>query len=337
MTGADDEAREDSRYGARTVTHSGSGVLVGGGRLGGHCREQREVPDLPHPPGRPGELSHHHGRSGGSRRAHRARRSPGGLSDAAGTVLCLPDHPPVDCNDGLACTVESCDPAGGGCLNVPTCADGNLCTLDFCGPRDGGQCVHAPKECGGAELCDPTTGNCLDPCAGVLCLPLDPCHVAGLCVAGICDDPVAPDGTPCDDGDCLTERDQCTAGICAGTAIIPVDSDGDGVADSCDLCPGDPDKTEPGVCDCCVPDWDNDGDGVPDCIDPCPVDNPDDADGDGCCDSAICESTGARTKSGSASRIPPPPTDPAPGGLRSVGFAYSVEILPPFVQASHRT
>ncbi len=72
------------------------------------------------------------------------------------------------------------------------------------------------------------------------------------------------------------------------------DSDGDGVGDDCDGCPGDGTKTEPGACGCGVPDTDSDGDGTPDCNDLCPNDaaktapgvcgcgSPDaDADGDG--------------------------------------------------------
>ena len=73
-----------------------------------------------------------------------------------------------------------------------------------------------------------------------------------------------------------------------------------------DICPNDPNKTEPGICGCGVPDDDTDGDTVPDCIDicpggddntdtdgdgvpdacdPCPNDNPDDSDSDGVCES----------------------------------------------------
>ncbi|GBC60230.1 hypothetical protein DENIS_1181 [Desulfonema ishimotonii] len=50
------------------------------------------------------------------------------------------------------------------------------------------------------------------------------------------------------------------------------DTDGDGVPDTEDECPSDPDKSEPGDCGCGVPDTDTDGDGVSDCLD---------ADGDG--------------------------------------------------------
>jgi len=52
------------------------------------------------------------------------------------------------------------------------------------------------------------------------------------------------------------------------------DGDGDEVGDACDGCPEDPDKTEPGVCGCGVPDTDSDNDGTPDCNDGCP-DDPD--------------------------------------------------------------
>ncbi len=49
------------------------------------------------------------------------------------------------------------------------------------------------------------------------------------------------------------------------------DGDGDGVPDTCDICPGHDDSV------------DGDGDGTPDGCDPCPIDNPDDADDDGVC------------------------------------------------------
>jgi hypothetical protein len=50
------------------------------------------------------------------------------------------------------------------------------------------------------------------------------------------------------------------------------DEDGDGVGDACDGCPQDPDKSDPGACGCGVPDTDSDTDGTPDCIDNCPND-----------------------------------------------------------------
>ncbi|MBN1491785.1 MAG: right-handed parallel beta-helix repeat-containing protein [Phycisphaerae bacterium] len=65
--------------------------------------------------------------------------------------------------------------------------------------------------------------------------------------------------------------------------IIPDPStDGSGQPIPDDACPDDPDKIEPGVCGCGVPDTDSDGDGVPDCIDICSgADDRVDSDGDG--------------------------------------------------------
>jgi hypothetical protein len=52
---------------------------------------------------------------------------------------------------------------------------------------------------------------------------------------------------------------------------------GEGGAPDCmalgDCCPEDPDKTEPGLCDCGTPDTDTDGDETPDCDDLCPMDD----------------------------------------------------------------
>jgi hypothetical protein len=80
--------------------------------------------------------------------------------------------------------------------------------------------------------------------------------------------PVAADvdGAPPDDG---TDVDGSPPD---DTGEAPMDTDGDGVIDAEDACPGHDDHI------------DTDGDGVADGCDPCPVDNPDDSDGDGVCD-----------------------------------------------------
>ena len=55
--------------------------------------------------------------------------------------------------------------------------------------------------------------------------------------------------------DCVSERTSVT-----------------GTVYSCDQCPSDPNKTDPGICGCGVADTDNDNDGTPDCNDNCPND-----------------------------------------------------------------
>ena len=99
------------------------------------------------------------------------------------TFTCQPGTPP-SCDDGIACTVDVCDPlangGAGGCVHTPDhafCDDLVACTDDACdqlaGPGVG--CSNAPNHancdnllfCDGAETCDAIQG-CLDglaPCA----------------------------------------------------------------------------------------------------------------------------------------------------------------------------
>lgn len=79
----------------------------------------------------------------------------------------------------------------------------------------------------------------------------------------------------------------------ASATVEIEDSDGDGVNDCLDNCPFDPNKTDPGICGCGVPDDDSDGDGIADCLDNCPdTANPDQADSDGDGIGDACEEVG---------------------------------------------
>ena len=51
---------------------------------------------------------------------------------------------------------------------------------------------------------------------------------------------------------------------------IDQDCNGSDLVDNIDTCPDDPDKTDPGICGCGIPDTDSDDDEIPDCIDQCP-------------------------------------------------------------------
>lgn len=96
------------------------------------------------------------------------------------TVGCLPGIP-VDCDDGIACTVDKCNERSGVCQHTPdhsVCGDAISCTRDRCVPSVG--CVHKPDDsrcddglfCNGEERCNLVSG-CRpadeQPCPGKLC------------------------------------------------------------------------------------------------------------------------------------------------------------------------
>lgn len=95
---------------------------------------------------------------------------------------CLANHSctssPRVCQDGNACTLDTCDPAAG-CQFAPqtgpACDDGSLCTLpDAC---SAGICVGAPLDCSdgnfcnGNETCVPATGTCTASDGPPQCIP----------------------------------------------------------------------------------------------------------------------------------------------------------------------
>jgi len=70
---------------------------------------------------------------------------------------------------------------------------------------------------------------------------------------------------------CPDDPDKTEPGVC-GCGVPDTDSDSDGAADCVDGCPQDPNKTEEGRCGCGKPEDDGDSDGTPDCVDQCPAD-----------------------------------------------------------------
>ena len=110
------------------------------------------------------------------------------------------------CDDQRACTgTETCAGLQGCQAGTPLdCQDGNACTDDTCDEASG--CVHTPREgCTGCQ------GN-------AECADTNPC-TADVCDAGICRNTLIPDCTPCtsvevcDDGDPCTD-DACTDDVC---------------------------------------------------------------------------------------------------------------------------
>jgi hypothetical protein len=79
-------------------------------------------------------------------------------------------------------------------------------------------------------------------------------------VPDACDACLEGDDRLDDDEDGVPDAcDQCPG------VIDGLDADGDGTANCLEECPLDPDKLEPGVCGCGLPDEDTDGDDLPDC------------------------------------------------------------------------
>ncbi len=119
----------------------------------------------------------------------------------------------VDLCAAVTCTASdqchdagTCDATTGAC-NDPASSNGTACD-DGDPVTTGDECVGGV--CGGTDLC-----------AAVTCTASDQCHVAGTCDpgTGACSDPIAGNGTLCDDGDLATTSDVCTGGVCSGVDL----------------------------------------------------------------------------------------------------------------------
>ncbi|MEK6800113.1 MAG: thrombospondin type 3 repeat-containing protein, partial [Planctomycetota bacterium] len=181
----------------------------------------------------------------------------------------LCDNCAVDANrdqtdDDLDGTGNACDECPGTLVGIivapngcpvplgPCCFGGEICvdatTAEDC-ERVHGIYLGDGFTCGSDADGDGVL-DCNDRC------PLDARKSApGTCGCGFSDIDSDHDGIP----DCI---DPCPP-------LGFPDLDGDGICDLEDGCPGDPAKSEPGVCGCGVPDDDTDADGTADCIDLC--------------------------------------------------------------------
>ena len=159
--------------------------------------------------------------------------------------------PPLDCNDNLFCTDDSCDPTTG-CVNSPhSCDDNNLCTADSC-DEEADACVNTPtvcpddnNACNGPETCDPTTGGCTSG-------PALDCNDNDACTTDTCDPVLGCQHTAidCNDNDACT-TDTCDPASGCGNAPITCDDNDVCTDDTCDPASGcvfTPDPTNDPSC-----------------------------------------------------------------------------------------
>jgi len=122
------------------------------------------------------------------------------------------------CDDGVPCTEDLCDPAGG-CKHLPkdaACDDGEPCSQGICDPLEG--CVQTilTGACDDGDLC--TVG---DLCQDGVCGGGAPktCQDGNPCTDDLCESATGAcvfiaNAAPCDDGDPCTET-ACDGGACA--------------------------------------------------------------------------------------------------------------------------
>ena len=182
------------------------------------------------------------------------RAAPAPTPEDSGPGAGQPVRPALDCppcDDGNACTTDSCDPATGLCRNDPvSCDDGNPCTTDTCDSSAGcvhevrtGSCDTDPKDCRVQECVDGTCQATLLPVGSACddkesCTTSDGCDASGNCV-GL---PLPP-GSACLAGNPCTIGDHCATTPAGSIACVPGDpkicSDGDAcTTDACDPATG---------------------------------------------------------------------------------------------------
>ena len=170
-----------------------------------------------------------------------------------------------DCDDGVECTDDSCDPVGGcvNALNHDFCAKGEVCTTDVCDeelgclvqynelPCDDKDPCTTNDKCNGEGLC---AGGGPTECADAQNCTVDTCESESGCVFtpddNLCDDQNActddfcdkdldcqfvavEDGADCDDGDLCTIPDSCVGGACIAGQLKECSDDNPCTDDGC--------------------------------------------------------------------------------------------------------
>lgn len=179
-----------------------------------------------------------------------------------------------DACDGCPNDADKLEPGACGCgqADFDTDSDGTLDCNDGC-PFDSGKTEEGVCGCGTADVDSDQDGiyscqnDCNDDDASIYPGAEEVCDEIDHNCDGQIDDGFPNPYPNCLD-QCPDDPNKTEPGIC-GCGVPDVDSDGDGSLDCNDGCPEDAGKLEPGVCGCGVADTDSDGDGTANCNDGC--------------------------------------------------------------------
>ncbi len=124
--------------------------------------------------------------------------------DLFGDEVCV--FTAIDCDDGNACTADSC--VDGVCENdAISCDDGNDCTIDSCDSGSG--CSSTPVNCDDGDACT------ADSCLGGVCSNDPICGAADGCCDPSCDPGSDPDCFVCAErGESCSSNSDCCSGRC---------------------------------------------------------------------------------------------------------------------------
>jgi hypothetical protein len=132
----------------------------------------------------------------------------------------------MNCSSGFTCQCGQCVDQT---CRTKGCAMGQRCNKasGMCEPD---QCIGAA--CLANQFCDPSTGDCIYSCVGVMCGSRQTCQ-QGTCTPDPCTQKTCPEPQICDpsSGDCIDDPcfgvDNCVPGFaCVGGACVPDPCDG---------------------------------------------------------------------------------------------------------------
>ncbi|MBM4355110.1 MAG: hypothetical protein FJ109_15220, partial [Deltaproteobacteria bacterium] len=131
-------------------------------------------------------------------------------------------------NDGVACTVDTCDEAADKVVHFPNnafCSDGIYCNgKEVCNAAAGCQPGTSPSDDDGItctlDKCDEVTQSFVHQPVHSMCKDLNPC-TTDFCQVGVgCT--YTNNTSPCDDGEVCTTGDTCSGGKCTGGGVSPL-------------------------------------------------------------------------------------------------------------------